>query len=396
MTEIEENLFDEFWKTYNRAAREGFARSTYPLPATERLIIHNNAVFAAFKVHRMQNDMVALLLDENGRLKPFDEWLKDVRPIASHQCRHWLRTEYDTAVLRAHQAADWQQFQREKDVLPNLKWMPSTSIHPGADHKIFWGVIRPVDDPFWDEHRPGDRWNCKCTLSSTDDPATELPDIPEENPVEDNPHAGLDNNPGKDGKLFSDTHPYIADAYKGARKVVERFVGEVEGIIPPHAETYADEYKGKVLCSPLHGKDEKKENVDLAKFVAKKLGTTVYLLPRLDITNKRQADLRDELLPDGVKFPKNPDFMIDGKLFDGKSMMGLGRNSSEKTIKNAIENHIKKAKKQADNVILEIPSFVPRKQINKTIYNYIGRSKKDRIIIVKYKNKLIIYKKRGG
>ncbi|MCB6967339.1 phage head morphogenesis protein, partial [Phocaeicola dorei] len=78
----------------------------------------------------------------------------------------------DTAVIRAHQAADWRQFEREKDVLPNLKWMPSTSIHPGADHRIFWGTIRPIDDPFWNEHKPGDRWNCKCTLSSTDEAPT--------------------------------------------------------------------------------------------------------------------------------------------------------------------------------------------------------------------------------
>ena len=70
---------------------------------------------------------------------------------------------------------DWRQFEREKDILPNLKWMPSTSVHPGADHRIFWGTIRPVDDPFWNEHRPGDRWNCKCTLSSTDEAPTAVP-----------------------------------------------------------------------------------------------------------------------------------------------------------------------------------------------------------------------------
>ena len=145
MTDIEENLFEATWKTMN------------------------NAVFAAFKVHRAQNDMAALLLDKNGSLKPFEQWVKEAMPIADHQMIHWLRTEYDTAVIRAHQAADWRQFEREKDVLPNLKWMPSTSVTPGADHQIFWGTIRPIDDPFWNEHRPGDRWNCKCTLSSTDE-----------------------------------------------------------------------------------------------------------------------------------------------------------------------------------------------------------------------------------
>lgn len=64
---------------------------------------HSNEVFSAFKVHRMQSDMARLLTDSNGDLKPFNQWANDVLPIASHQCGAWLRTEYDTAVIRAHQ-----------------------------------------------------------------------------------------------------------------------------------------------------------------------------------------------------------------------------------------------------------------------------------------------------
>jgi len=62
--------------------------------------------------------------------------------------------------------ADWQQFRREADVLPNLKWLPSTSPNPGADHQPFWNTILPIDHPFWAQHRPGDRWNCKCDLTA--------------------------------------------------------------------------------------------------------------------------------------------------------------------------------------------------------------------------------------
>ena len=127
----------------DKAAKEGFSKSKAITPDEDfrNAILRNNAVFSAFKVHRMQNDMARLLLDSNGILKPFDKWVQEVLPIASHQVRHWLRTEYDTAVIRAHQAADWQQFLRERDILPNLKWLPSTSIHPGADHRPFWNTI---------------------------------------------------------------------------------------------------------------------------------------------------------------------------------------------------------------------------------------------------------------
>ena len=136
-----------------------------------------------------------------------------------------MRTEYDTAVLRARQAANWQQFRREKDVLPNLEWMPSTSPNPGADHMPFWGTILPVDHPFWEQHRPGDRWNCKCDLRATDKPTTTVPADPAN---AHDPQPGLDSNPGRTAQLFEPSHPYIANAYPGAREAVEKAVRKEE------------------------------------------------------------------------------------------------------------------------------------------------------------------------
>lgn len=203
-TDIEPFLYKAVRDIFNQATDEAFGSSDYDKEFQQQLK-HSNEVFSAFKVHRAQNDMAARLLDSNGNLKSFNQWLNDVLPIASHQCGAWLKTEYDTAVLRAHQAADWQQFRRERDVLPNLKWMPSTSLHPGEDHREYWGTIRPIDDKFWNEHRPGDRWNCKCSLSSTDEAVTPVP----VDDVHSEPQAGLKGNPGTTGETFSDDHPYF-------------------------------------------------------------------------------------------------------------------------------------------------------------------------------------------
>lgn len=229
MTEIEETMFETVWKTLNIATEKGFGEREEYDPDFDfyRELRANNVVFAAFKVHRAQNDMAALLLDQNGNLKPFEQWVKEVMPIADHQMRQWLQTEYDTAVIRAHQAADWKQFEREKDVLPNLKWMPSTSITPGADHRIYWGTIRPIDDPFWNSHRPGDRWNCKCELSSTDEEPTPVPDEEEKFKA----HDGLENRTEKDAKLFSDSHPYKKEAYHGAETAANKLAKRIKEMI---------------------------------------------------------------------------------------------------------------------------------------------------------------------
>lgn len=157
----------------------------------------------------MSERLAARLYTSDGTLKDFSQWREDVRSITSHYCRAWLQTEYDTAIIRAHQAADWQGFETNKDVMPNLRWMPTTSPNPESGHRAFWErkLTLPVDDPFWNKHRPGDRYNCKCSLQATDEPVVpyeEDPDLPKPQP----PHKGLENNPGKDGRIFSDKHPY--------------------------------------------------------------------------------------------------------------------------------------------------------------------------------------------
>ncbi len=84
--------------------------------------------------------------------------------------------------------------------------MPTTSPEPESTHAAYWRMklTLPVDDPFWNEHHPGDRWNCKCSLEATDEPVNR-PDGLEET----QPQRGLENNPGKDGHTFSDKHPYF-------------------------------------------------------------------------------------------------------------------------------------------------------------------------------------------
>lgn len=249
-SDIEVTLFNEIWATMDKAVKNAFRNVPPSDPDADFIeaLRRNNAVFSAFKVHRAQNDMARLLLDSNGNLKPFEQWVSEVMPIASHQCRTWLKTEYDTAVIRAHQAADWRQFIREKDILPNLKWGPSTSITPGEDHRIFWGVVRPVDDDFWSHHRPGDRWNCKCTLSSTDEPATR---VPGEVPPSSTPQKGLENNPGKDAKLFSDSHPYKTEAHTGAKKAVDKLLKRLEEMMKEMPEYFTNEEKTAIARDNL-------------------------------------------------------------------------------------------------------------------------------------------------
>lgn len=214
--EIETNLFNHTLDALNEATKKGFGKITYGHPDYEFLqeIKYNNAVFAAFKTHRQQNDLFAQLTDGDGVPKPFARFKKDVEPIIGNYNINWLQTEYNTAMIRARIAVQWKQFEREKHIYPNLKWLPSMAAVPRETHKPFYNRVWALNDPFWKSHRPGDAWGCKCSLTSTDEPITDRQISTKDMPAAEH---GLENNPADDGCLFSETHPYIKNGY-GSQK----------------------------------------------------------------------------------------------------------------------------------------------------------------------------------
>lgn len=209
---IEPTMWKELTKIMNDATAKGLSKGEFSIDHNKGFldsVKHANEIFAAFKTHAMGKSMASKLIDDKGNLKPFDKWMKDISSISSHHVGSWLKTEYNTAVLRAHNAADWRSFMENKDIMPNLRWMPTTSPDAEAVHRGYWEkkLTLPVEHPFWNKHHPGDRWNCKCSLESTDDPASP-DDVLDDLPIEP-AQRGLENNPGKDGKIFNDTHPYF-------------------------------------------------------------------------------------------------------------------------------------------------------------------------------------------
>lgn len=321
--EIDPGLWKGVVDTIDLAASEGL--KGHPAVRTDfKQQLHNNEVFAAFKVHRLQSDMARQMVDAQGNLKSFEKWAEDVRPIANHQCRQWLRTEYDTAVKRASLAADWQRFEDEKDVLPNLRWIPSTAAQPDAFHQSMWDTVLPVDHPFWSAHHPGDRWGCQCGLEATDDPVTPTPT------ADYRTSPGLENNPGIDAKLFNETHPYFPDScnncpFHNGRTLsgptnLNTGKGDcghcqyIDSALPDKKEeilTPDKDFGEHLLVSSLADPSELKGNIRCAKSI---LGS----YPEDTITKRAHST------EPGVK---NPEYLINNLLGDRKGI------ESEKGIK---------------------------------------------------------------
>ena len=212
--EIPRKYFEANRDKFEEATAKGMAQSQNPNIADDKEFLkkyrHSIDVFSAFRSHAYAKRLADELYDSEGKLRPFEEWRKATESIQSHFNRSWLQTEYNTAVLRAEQAADWRHFEDNKEDFPCLKWMPTSSATPREQHKAFWGMglTLPVADKFWDKHHPGDLWNCKCYLEPTTAEPTPKKRIPKEKDAP-KPAKGLESNPGKKAEMFGQNHPYF-------------------------------------------------------------------------------------------------------------------------------------------------------------------------------------------
>lgn len=211
--EYPKDLKEATREIFEKATAEGFASSSYDITEEDVDFVKRYAdtinTWSVFRVHDFAKTMADEMHDEDGNLRSFEEWLQATEDVQSHYNRTWLEAEYNTATLRAEAAANWKQFEKDKDVAPNLKWMPTTSAEPREEHAVFWraGLTLPVGDEFWNEHHPGDLWNCKCWLMQTNGEATPPDEMPKEKDMPD-PAPGLKTNPGARGEMFDRSHPY--------------------------------------------------------------------------------------------------------------------------------------------------------------------------------------------
>lgn len=75
---------------------------------------------------------------------------------------------FNTNLSTAYSAGRWQQ-QTDPAVLsarPFLRYVPSSSMNPRAEHMQWYNLVLPADDPFWDTHYPPNGWGCKCGVVS--------------------------------------------------------------------------------------------------------------------------------------------------------------------------------------------------------------------------------------
>ena len=212
--ELQKGLFRGFGGTL-----ADFAEKSADFKILTRLNENINS-FSAAKTFQFVKDSDNLILDAAGNLRPFTDFRTDVKKIYDIQYENWLKTEFETTVAGAQSAVQWNDIQREKKTLPLLKYQTAGDTRVRLLHAAWDGIVKPVDDVFWDTHNPPNDFNCRCIVIQLEEGEEEITSLGEhQEKVEEETEGEITSlintselfniNPGKRKIIFPRSHPYF-------------------------------------------------------------------------------------------------------------------------------------------------------------------------------------------
>lgn len=189
--EIPPSLFELYSNNLIKAIDSVYSDKTYKDLAEK--LRENVKRFAAYKAQQVAYLCQTAANGDVDMMKGF------IRVFNRYQA-----VEHNTARSRARTAKQWNEFDENKGLFPNIKWILSRSVDKREEHIVFAGRVWAKDDPFWTTNQPGSLWNCKCDWQETDEPVTDG------NPSNKRiVNKGLEGNPAVTGEIFTDNASYI-------------------------------------------------------------------------------------------------------------------------------------------------------------------------------------------
>ncbi len=299
---INPELFTYTYRMLNKGLSQAFDKINITDPNFIKVqkMRKSLAVFSAYKTAHQTADLKKALQHEKTA--------EVAQMVNTRYNNDWLRTEYVHTVRSARHANNFWQYQNDKDLYPYLEYTPSRSAEPRNEHKKLYGIVKPVDDAFWDTWLPPNDWGCKCGVKQVREPGA-----PKEVPEIKKPPAVMRHNPAKTGEIFSDKHPMV----KRLKQETKYKINDELQVLAQKLD-YAHVYsnKGKLYIHPLADltPDEFINNVNVAKLLVDTYVLEIKLRAHLTITNK-----------------KNPEYLINGKIGDRKT-------PTKRTFKNILKS----------------------------------------------------------
>lgn len=327
-------------------------------------------IFSGMKTFHELNEAFPSLVDSDGNRKPFERFLKDVQSIDERYNRNYLRAEYNYAEASAEMAARWEDYEEDGDDY-YLQYRTAGDDKVRPEHAALNGVTLPMSDPFWDEYYPPNGWNCRCTVVQVlkeDYPATDRKEAYRRGreALSKDKKGMFRFNSGKQGKTFPDYNPYtLSKCTTCTRKLnLAKGIPDNElcnGCIYLRTEVCGYEVvpveRGRVRQHKTQSPEERKENREIATYLANKYGYHIDLLPKIDnVPGQKNTDSFNHTLGYKQEYKVNT-----------------------KNTYNSYDKEIKDGRKQAPSIVIKLLKDADFDILTKAMHNRCSFAKKNSV-----------------
>lgn len=213
------NLYAEYVDKFARAIDEVFKGVlTEKEQALRAELYENIQFFSSAKTFQEIKDFESYLTVD-GVTVDFPNFREKVLERFKTYNKTWLETELVFTTNSSIAGKQWISIWEDRDIFPLLEYVTVGDARVRDSHKVLDGVIRPVEDAFWNTYYPPWEWRCRCTTKKLEEGA--LTTIMNKIVVLPKIKKFFQNNVGKTGKIFNGFHPYfkeVPDRYKELAK----------------------------------------------------------------------------------------------------------------------------------------------------------------------------------
>lgn len=117
-------------------------------------------IFSGLKTNAQLQEARSLLKDENGHIRPYYLFEKDVLKLNEKYNLNYLDAEYQFAQASSQSAANWANLSDSERY--NLQYRTAGDERVRESHNGLNGTTLPKNSAFWISYYPPNGWRCRC------------------------------------------------------------------------------------------------------------------------------------------------------------------------------------------------------------------------------------------
>lgn len=173
LTNLPVNMYQNTASQLQKSVYKGYGRNlnSVEVAGKEWLLLNdfreNVNVFSSAKTFQNIKDFQSIILDPQGKIIPFNQYLENARKVTDIYDNRWMKVERNTAISQAQSARQWGQIEEDAELFPWLIYHTQKDERVRASHAALDGFTAPVNDSYWSSIMVPNDFGCRCWVEQS-------------------------------------------------------------------------------------------------------------------------------------------------------------------------------------------------------------------------------------